>query len=90
MQAAPTASEVAQVVVAIVKFGESVVLKRVSGRPPLLVRVTVCDGEASETPVLGKLTAKGESETPGGATPVPLRYMVCERNWSVRVRIAER
>ena len=48
-----------------------------SGTPPLLVRVTVWAEAVTPTPVAGKVTVeKGESETPGGATPVPFSAMV--------------
>ncbi len=69
-----------QVVAAMAKLGEMVAEAMVRGRPPLLVRVRVCEGAVRETPVAGKLRVVGESETPGGATPVPMREMVLVRN----------
>src|SRR5580658_3102930 len=65
---------------AIIKPGLSAVFARCSGRPPLLVSVSVCAGALRPTPVAGKLSDAGLSETPGGATPVPLSATVCERN----------
>src|SRR5579875_900717 len=43
-----------------------------SGRPPLLVSVSVCGGAVRPTPVAGKLSDVGVSDTPGGATPMPV------------------
>src|ERR1700743_3826498 len=40
----------------------SAVLVRCSGRPPLLVRVSVCAGALRPTPVAGKLSDAGLSE----------------------------
>src|SRR5580658_7250392 len=57
---------------AIMKSALRAVFARCSGRPPLLVSVSVCAGALRATPVPGKLSDAGLSETPGGATPVPL------------------
>lgn len=75
-QALPTPSEVPQVLEAIAKSPLIFVAAKASGRPPLLVRVMVCVGESSPTPVPPKLMVDGDSETPGGATPVPFRITV--------------
>jgi hypothetical protein len=40
--------------------------------------------------VAGKVSESGVRETPGGATPLPERATVWERNWSEMVRVAER
>jgi len=49
----------------------------VSGTPPLFVRVTVCDGATKPTPTAPKLNPPtGDSETPGGASPIPLNETV--------------
>jgi hypothetical protein len=54
-----------------------------SGDPPSFESVTVCALEVRLTPVAGKINpAPGESDTPGGARPLPESVTVCERNWS--------
>ena len=51
-----------------------------SGTPPLLVKVTSRAGAVMPTPVAGKaIVEKGARDTPGGATPIPLRVTVCVR-----------
>src|SRR5277367_4926557 len=61
----------------------SAVLCKRSGTPPLFVSVTVCAAEVRPTPVFGKVTVEnGASDTPGGATPVPLSVTVWVRYWS--------
>src|SRR5215469_1764989 len=72
LQLVDGASEEPQVEDAIMKPALRAVLARCSGRPPLLVSVSVCAGALRPTPVAGKLSDAGLSETPGGATPVPL------------------
>src|SRR6185369_14284039 len=49
------------------------------GTPPLFVRVTVCGAELNPTPVTGKfISNSGDNETPGGATPVPVKATLCD------------
>src|SRR5580698_3823976 len=62
---------------AIIKPGRIAVFARCSGRPPLLVSVSVWAGALRPTPVAGKLSDLGLRDTPGGATPVPLTATVC-------------
>jgi hypothetical protein len=64
----------------------SVAMERAT--PPLLANVTVCGAELRPTPVAGKVMPKsGESETPAGATPVPLSVIVCVRYWSETISV---
>ena len=59
-----------------------------SGTPPLLLRVMVWGAAERPTPVGGKVRPpSGEMETPGGASPVPVRAMVWVRNWSAIARV---
>ncbi len=54
-----------------------------SGTPPLFVSMTLCTADRAPTAVAGSATDPlGESDTPAGATPVPLRDTVCDRNSS--------
>ena len=85
VQAAFTASVAAQVLVTMLNAGLMLMPEMLSVRPPLLVSVSVCASELRPTPVAAKLSALGLSETPGGATPMPLSKTVCERNWSLMV-----
>jgi hypothetical protein len=70
-QAAFAARVVVQALEAMVKPALAVIAEIVSGRPPLLVRVSVCGWVVRPTPVAAKLSDAGLSETPGGAMPVP-------------------
>ena len=57
-----------------------------SGIPPLLVSVTVCAAAVSPTPVAANVIADtGDSDTPAGATPIPLNATVWLRYSSVTV-----
>jgi hypothetical protein len=90
VQAEPIGRVSAQVLLpgAMAKSPLTAMVSIESGVPPLLVRVTVCGEEPRPTPVAGKLIPKrGESETPGGAMPVPLSVTVCARYWSETVRV---
>src|ERR1700761_6697192 len=80
VQLAPAARVVPQLLEAMRKPVLSARLEMCSARPPLLVRVRVCAGAERPTPVAAKVSEDGLSETPGGATPVPLRATACERN----------
>jgi hypothetical protein len=90
VQLALTASVVLQVLAARLKLAAMAGAASVSGRPPLLVRVSVWAGLARPTPVAAKVSVVGVSETPGGAAPVPVRAMVWVRNWSATVSVAVR
>ncbi len=76
LQAVLTARVVVQELSAMAKPGLTATLEMVSGRPPLLVRVRVCASAVSPTPVGGKLSETGVSETPGPAMPMPVSAMV--------------
>ncbi len=76
--------------VAMVKPLLATTLEMVSGRPPLLVSVSVCGCDVRPTPVAVNVTVAGLNETPGGATPTPLSATLCVRNWSVTVSDAVR
>jgi hypothetical protein len=55
--------------------------ERVRGKPPLFVSVAVCVAELNPTPIEpNAIERKGESDTPGGAMPVPFRATVWVRN----------
>jgi hypothetical protein len=90
VQAELAASDVAQVLDAMTKLGDAVMEEMVRVWPPLLVRVRVCAADVRPMPIDAKLRDAGESETPGGAMPVPVRAMVWERNSSVMVSVADR
>lgn len=85
-----TASVAPQELVAIVKPPLAATPATASGRPPLLVSVSVCGKDVSPTPVAGNVTVAGLSETPGGAAPTPLSKTPCVRNWSITVSVAVR
>jgi hypothetical protein len=80
VQATLTASVAPHEFVAIVKPLLAVTLEIVSGRPPLLVSVSVCGVEVRPTPVARNVTVAGLNETPGGATPTPMSETLCVRN----------
>ena len=65
LQAALAARVVVQELSAIANPGLTATFETVSGTPPLLVRVSVCASAVSPTPVAGKLSETGVSETPG-------------------------
>ena len=90
VQTAAGASAVPQLLLpeAMLKSPVVTIPEMVRGTPPLLVRVTVWLGLESETPTPPKARPPmGESETPGGARPVPVSGMVWVRNSSVMVRV---
>jgi len=76
LQAALTASVVPQVFAARLKPGVTARFVMVSGRPPLLVRTRVWASAVRPTPVAGKLSVIGLSDTPGPAMPMPVRATV--------------
>src|SRR5262249_36992653 len=85
VQAALTATVPAQELLpgTITKSPAITMLCTSSGTPPLFVKVTVCAADVIPTPVEGKVTVeKGARDTPGGATPMPLRVTVWVRYWS--------
>src|SRR5271165_2446607 len=59
----------------------------VSGRSPLLVKLTVCAGESCPTTVPGKLSAVAPSASVGSAAPVPPSATVCVPAPSMNVSV---
>src|ERR1700761_4153039 len=70
LQEDAAASVEPQLLDAIWKPALIAMLEMCSARPPLLVSVSVCAGELRPTPVAGKVSDAGLSDTPAGATPV--------------------
>jgi len=73
------ATEVTQVLdpARMAKSPVAVMLENASITPPLLVSVTVCEEAVRPTPMAPNARPLlGESETPGGARPVPLNATV--------------